>query len=280
MSTLEEASGRVADALDAGLIPWRFRSGLPRNVITGKFYGRINPILLEMAGSGLGGASPWWGTSKEWQAVGSTVRPDSLDVRILHCSEAAYNLTQTDHNYEPPPLALDDPAPVFDAIIRNGGVNIEYVFSAECKYIGAEDKIRMPHRWMFEIGAGGISGYWDAQAHELCHFFERRTGWDAHPDVCELRAEIGSGYLLGALGIKPLPLHLARHHRKFAPRWSRLLRQEPGLLFKVCGHVVFTLNYLFRLAGMGSIVNFASSSLVLPEEGDPVGWRVSPWKGN
>jgi antirestriction protein ArdC len=267
VSTLEDASGRVADALDAGQIPWRFRSGLPMNVANRKFYGGVNPILLEIAAGTLGVSSPWWGTLREWQTVGSTVQPDSLGARIPHCPEAVHHLEQTDHNYEPPPLALDDPAPVFDAIIRNGGVNIEYVFSAECKYIGAEDKIRMPHKWLFEIGAGGISGYWDAKAHELCHFFERRTGWAAHPDVCELRAEIGSGYLLGALGIKPLPLHLARHHRKFAPRWSRLLRQEPGLLFKVCDHVVATLDYLFRLARRGSLANFAPVNPVLPDGG-------------
>ena len=63
---------------------------------------------------------------------------------------------------------------------------------------------------MFEIGPGGASGYYDALGHELYHASERRVGWDAHPDVAELRAEIGSGYLLGALGIQPLPPHLAK----------------------------------------------------------------------
>lgn len=245
--TVESAAGRVADALDAGLIPWRLPSGMPRNVITGKFYGGVNPILLGIAAQGC--STPWWGTLKDWQALGGTIRPDSLGVRIQHCPAAIYNLEQTDRRYEPPALVDEDPEEFFNAIVDKLGVRMEFVYNATCKYVWDGDYIVMPHRWMFEIGPGGVLGYWDAKGHELMHWSERRTGWDGHPDVNELRAEIGTGYLGALAGAKPLPLHLARHHRRFAPRWARLLRQEPGLLVRVCDHVVSTLDYLLGHAG-------------------------------
>src|SRR5262245_7595979 len=219
------------------------------NVANRKFYGGVNPILLEIAAETLGCSSPWWGTLKEWESVGGKVRPDSLGARIPHWQEAVYNLEQTDRGYEPPAPVYDDPAPVFDAIVRGAAITIEYAFSAECKYFGAEDKIRMPHRWLFEIGPGGVSGYFDAKGHEIGHWSESRMHWDASPDVCELRTEILSGYLCALLGVKPLPRHLARHHDSHAARWSRLMRSDPTLLVKVCENVTATVTWLLAFAG-------------------------------
>ena len=180
---MNDMNSRVADAIDRGLIPWRLCSGLPRNIVTRKFYGGVTPILLEIAAGTLGCSSPWWGTLKEWESVSGKVRPDSLGARIPYWQETVYNLEQTDRGYEPPAPFYDDPAPVFDALVRGAGIAIEYVFNAECKYFGAEDKIRMPHKWMFEIGPGGVSGYYDALGHEIFHWSESRLHWDASADV-------------------------------------------------------------------------------------------------
>jgi antirestriction protein ArdC len=246
---MNEASNRVADALDAGLIPWRLRSGLPRNVVTGKLYGSLNPVLLEIAAGALGCTSPWWGTLKEWQTVGGRVRPDSLGARILNCPEVVYNLEQTDRAHRPSALPEDDPSKVFEAIVRSAKVRIEYVFNATCKYFWDGDYIVMPHPWMFEIGPGKIWGYFDGLGHELHHWSERRVYWKGSPEVNELRAEIGTGYLGALAGAKPLPLHLARHHRKYAARWAALMRSEPDMLVKVCENVTATVSWLFAFAG-------------------------------
>lgn len=247
-SSIAEVAGRVADALDAGLIPWRLPS-FPRNVLSGGLYNGVDPILLKLAADKLESSSPWWGTAKKWQAVGGGVRKDSSGARILGCSQVVYNFAETDRSYEPPRLTHVDPDEVFDAIIHNGAVNIEYVFNTTCMYYGAEDKIRMPHRLMFEIGPGGTAGYYDALGHELFHWSERRMAWDAHPDVSELRAEIGTGFLGALVGAKPLPLLLARHHRKYAAGWAKLMRSQPNLLVKVCENVTATVSWLLAFAG-------------------------------
>lgn len=249
MVAVEEIAGRVADALDEGLIPWRMKH-LPRSVYTGRVYGGVNPILLQIAAARLGLWSPFWGTARQWRSLGVEIRQATAHGVRLCPGVVVFDLEQTDRRCESPALAHSDPAPIFDTIVRNGCVQIDYVLSAECKYLYAEDKIRMPHRLMFEIGPGGASGYYDALGHELMHWSEVRMRWDAHPDVSELRAEVGSGYLLAALGVTPLPPHLARHHRKYAPRWAQLLRSQPGLLVKVCDSVTATLDYLLGLASV------------------------------
>lgn len=239
---------RVAEALERDEIPWRLPA-FPRNVRSGKPYGGVSPILLNIAAGALGCSSPWWGTVAEWAAVGSKV-PFGLGARVPGCNQAVYNLDQTDRAYEPPPLPEENTAQVFEAIVRGLGVRVQYVYNATCKYVWDGDYIVMPHKWMFEIGPGGVDGYYDALGHELFHASERRTGWDGHPDVNELRAEMGAGYLSALAGANPLPLHLARHHRKYAPRWAQSLRSQPGLLVKVCDSVTATLDYLLGLASV------------------------------
>jgi antirestriction protein ArdC len=259
-----EFSSKVADALDEGMIPWRLPV-MPKNVLTNRPYGGINPILLNIAASRLKLSSPYWGTDGQWRTLGFKVcQPDIEDwsTRILLLKENksptarriashrpvrefVYNLDQTDRAYQSilPSLPEADPANAFDEVVKKAGVRIEYGYDTTCKYIGSEDRIRMPHKCMFEIGPGGISGYYDALGHELLHWSEVRMGWDGDPDVCELRADIGTGYLGALLGAKPLPPHLARHHRKHAGRWASLMRADPEMLFKVCENVTTTVTY-------------------------------------
>src|ERR1051326_1568550 len=96
---------RVANALDAGLIPWRLLS-FPHNVDSRKPYVGLDPILLQMASTGLGFSSSWWGTAREWQRVGCKVQ-DALGVRIPSCPDPVHNLDQTD--CQPPKPPQEDP---------------------------------------------------------------------------------------------------------------------------------------------------------------------------
>ena len=242
---------RVADALDRGEIPWRLTAGFPLNVVSRKPLGGTTPILLQIAATdALGCSSPWWGTTEDWAAKNSKV-PYGIGVRVPGSASPLHNWEFTDRAYVPPPLTAENPDAVFEAIIKGLGVSMEFVVRPECKYIGAQDTIRIPYRWMFEIGPGGTSGWFDALAHELFHASEPRLrlGWDGHPDVAELRAEIGSGYLCGLLGVAPLPRYLARHHDAHVGRWVRLMKADPQLFLKVCGDVTETVSYLLRFAG-------------------------------
>lgn len=247
-----EFSNAIADALDDGQIPWRIQY-LPRDVQRGTVYAGINPLLLQVAARRWGFSSPYWSTIAGWHSQGCKVlqrrRAAHVVVAELPAQEAVFNYEQTDQAVTLPPLTYDAPADVLDKIISQAGVRIEFGWDATCKYIGAEDRIQMPHKLMFVVGPGGETGFYDALAHELYHWSEARVGWQASYEVSELRAEIGSGFILAALGIPPLPLHLARHHRRFAPAWSKLLRSHPSLLFRVCNDVCATLDWLLRLVG-------------------------------
>lgn len=247
-----EFSNVIADALDDGQIPWRIHH-LPQDIQRGTVYAGINPLLLQVAARRWGFSSPYWSTLAGWHSQGCKVlqRPPATHVVGADplAQEAVFNFDQTDRSFSPPDLTCSDVAEVLDNIISRAGVKVHYHFHSECVYRRAEDCIRMPDKFMFILGPGGETGFFDALAHELMHWSEPRVGWQSSDDVCELRAEIGSGYLLGTLGVRPLPLHLARHHRRFAPAWSLLLRCQPSLLFRVCESVISTLNWLLSLVG-------------------------------
>jgi antirestriction protein ArdC len=173
-----------------------------------------------------------------------------LGVKIPGSSEALYNLDQTNRAYVPSPRPKENPDSVFAGIVSGLGVKIEHGFDATCKYLGAEDKIRIPHKWMFDIGPGGPSGYYDALGHELMHASEPRLKWEGHPDIGELRAEIGgSGFLCSLLGVPPLPLRLRRHHDVHVLKWIRLMKGDPQLLVRVCDAATDGVAFLVRFAG-------------------------------
>lgn len=247
-----EFSNVIADALDDGQIPWRIHH-LPRDVQRDTVYAGINPLLLQVTARRWGYSSPFWTTAAGWHSLGCKALNPQRAAYVVRAEppaqEAVFNFEQTDRSFTPPALTYADPAEVLDNIIDRAGVKVYYHCQPSCVYSAADDCIRMPHKFMFALGPGGETGFYDALAHELYHWTETRVGWQASYEVSELRAEIGSGYLLGTLGVRPLPLHLARHHRRFAPAWSSLLRFRPSLLFRVVNDVVATLDWLLGFTG-------------------------------
>jgi antirestriction protein ArdC len=247
-----EISNVVADALDDGHIPWRIPH-LPRHVSTGKVFGGINPILLQIAASRLGCTSPLWASAAVWHSLGCKLLHPHRAAHVFRtdppAQEAVFNWDQTDRAFIPTALTSDAPTDVLESIVHRAGVKVHYHYEARCVYAPAEDCIRMPHKFMFALGPGGEAGFFDALAHEVFHWSEPRVGWQASSEVSELRAEVGSGYTLAALGIPPLPLRLCRHHRRFAPHWAVLLRSRPSLLLRVVADVCATLDWLLAFAG-------------------------------
>jgi antirestriction protein ArdC len=277
-SRMAEFSNKVADALDGGIVPWRL-SCMPRNVITNRPYGLINPIIINITATRLKLLSPYWGTQAQWNAFHCKVRKsdDEADDRatillgkqennpregiaiekgpggvsayhdvghepsIRFVTDFVYNLEQTDLAYPfpftPPEIDLDS---AFDEIVANAGVNIEYGNEATCEYIGSEDRIRMPHKCVFEKGPGGISAYYEALGHKLMIWSERRIGSYADPDLNELRADIGTGYLVAMLGGNPLSPDPAHQDCKNVGRWASLLRSDPEMLFALCENVTYS----------------------------------------
>jgi hypothetical protein len=250
MDAVTEFAYQVADALDAGEIPWRLQGFFPRGVLFGEYYPAADPIVLQIASTRLGFTSPFWGIVHEWQALGSKVivSPEA-GIRLPSNGHTVFNLEQTDRHHVPAPLAFGDSEKIVDEIVNRACIQIEHVASSDCRWIGgANERIRLPFPFMFALGPGGPGAYYDALLHEIGHWSEDRMGWTASYDLNECRAEIFSGYALGWLGIKPLPPTLAQHHHRFAPGWAKSLRQEPALLFEISRNVCKTLDFLLGFA--------------------------------
>jgi hypothetical protein len=242
----------VADALEAGQIPWRFASAcLPRQIVSSRLFSAVNPILLQIGATRINSSSPWWATEILWELVGHTVIASPDDgVQLPGEQDAVFNLDQTIGEYPLLPPKQVDPKPAFEALVERAKIKIEHVYDTVCEYVRDEDKIRIPCVFLFQDGPGGIEGYFFSLAHEIMHFSESRTGWAANDVVNELRAEIGSAYFCAALGITPVAAHLRRHHDKFAAAWAADLRAHPELICHVCNNATATVAWLFKVIGM------------------------------
>jgi hypothetical protein len=244
---LIEYAGPVADALDAGLAPWEMPH-LPRNVLTGKLYRGMNPLLLNIAACRFGFSSPLWGSRKDWEAVGSKLtEPVTAGTRVWVYEDLvyypwdwtdedmAYNWEQTDRSYPPPPFTLGNASEVLPRIVEKVGA-------------------RLPSGIVGQTGPGGMTD--DAGvARALMGWGERRVPTEggyiyrSTNLLSALRADMGAGFLLGLLGVDPLPPHLGRRPKVDA-RWAELIRKKPEVLPELCERVTHTLDLLLGKAGV------------------------------
>jgi antirestriction protein ArdC len=78
----QEISQRLIALIKNGVIPWRKpwsadpnASGTPINVTSKKTYKGVNTLLLTATGLQRGYNCKWWGTSKQWEKLGGTIKP-------------------------------------------------------------------------------------------------------------------------------------------------------------------------------------------------------------
>ena len=83
----EEITKRIVEALEKGVKPWRRpwsiskNTGRPANIIGGRLYQGINPLLLELHSLRFNLRSKWWGTFRQWSDLGCFVkkRPENVE---------------------------------------------------------------------------------------------------------------------------------------------------------------------------------------------------------
>jgi antirestriction protein ArdC len=245
---MNEVGKIVADALDLGQIPWRFSSSfLPRQIVSGRLFASVNPILLQIAAAKMNSTSPWWATKIQWELCGHTVivGPDD-GVQLPGKEDEVYNLAQTVGEFPLLPPKPVVPGAAFDTIIDRAGIKIEYGVDATCQYERDKDLIRIPYPFMFICA----DCFFHALSHEIAHWSESRMDFDRSTAVNELRADVLSGYFCASLGIKPVAAHLRSQHDKFAGAWASGIRADPGLLFQVCNNVTATVTWLLGIIGM------------------------------
>ena len=98
-----QITDQIIAALEQNLVPWRrpWRSsrnaGRPTSVATGRPYGGINALLLQIHADRFGLQSRWWGTYRQWKSLGGDVhrRPPHVEPGQWGCRIVFYkNITK------------------------------------------------------------------------------------------------------------------------------------------------------------------------------------------
>ena len=269
MASQEELRRKITDQIiesleKCGLPPWKqpwIGGGRPANVVSGKPYRGINPLLLSLHQQRHNFRSRWYGTFKQWQDMGGRVmrRPDNVPdwgCGIIFWSK----MTKTEENEHGDEeerdiffmkqyyvfsidqvhgdhldhLRAKDDSPVntqfidFDpaekAIVATEAV-IKYQGDRAFYHRGG-DYLQVPPKHKFPKE----SEFYSTCLHELAHWSESRTEWKGDYAEGELRAEIAAAYMLAELGV-PQSSDLT-NHQAYLKNWLQALRNDNRYIFR------------------------------------------------
>lgn len=234
------------------------------NVISKKAYQGTNTFLTAISSFKNGFQSNQWGTYKQWQSKGYSVKKGSKGTEIIFFDKIKIEDKETEQERFVPILkgfsifnadqiqdywsgsAIPE-KPTFkheqteqliansQAIIKHGGNRAFYTSDA--------DFIQMPHKTDFKDvdGANAMQNYYSTLLHELTHWtghtsrldrkLANKFGSNAYAFE-ELVAEVGSVFLTAMLGIekKPQP-----NHAKYLNGWLEVLKQDKRAMVKAFG---------------------------------------------
>lgn len=234
------------------------------NVISKKAYQGTNTFLTAISSFKNGFQSNQWGTYKQWQSKGHTVKKGSKGTDIIFFDKIKIEDKETEQERFVPILkgfsifnadqiqdywsgsAIPE-KPTFkheqteqlvtnsQAIIKHGG--------NRAFYTSQSDFIQMPHKTDFKDvdGSNAMQNYYSTLLHELTHWtghtsrldrkLANKFGSNAYAFE-ELVAEIGSVFLTAMLGIekKPQP-----NHAKYLNSWLEVLKQDKRAMVKAFG---------------------------------------------
>lgn len=267
----EEITNKIIDSLQQGNIPWRRpwsaspNSGAPMNLVSGKRYRGINPLLLELHRHERGLTSKWYATFNQWRDLGANVmrRPDHIapgewgagiifyapikrtkeDKRTGEEIEVnfpmlkqycVFNSEQVElpdhlqHLADVEPESKNNEFIDFapaEAAIRATGAKI-MCGGDKCFYSPTTDHIQMVKKHRFEFE----KEFYAALLHELSHWSEKRCDWTGNYAEGELRAEMAAAFMTAEIGI-PNSDDLT-NVKAYLQNWLKALDDDPKFIFK------------------------------------------------
>lgn len=284
----EEITTRIVEALTTGkLPPWRRpwaldqNCGSHANVVSGKRYSGVNPLLLEIAAQRHGLNSKWWATFKQWKELGGVVkrRPSNVPEgqwgtqivyaapitkkRIAEDGEEAeskffllktftvFNVDQVEGTHLDQlrvgnaPLDREQIGERFqraEAVIAATEADIRHGGN-RAFYSPSDDYIQMPHRHQFERP----ENYYATAAHELVHWTEppHRLNWSRGEEgyaMGELIAEIGGCFLTTEFGL-PTSDDLAQRC-SYLQHWLAAMKGDSSYIFKAATQANKAVEYI------------------------------------
>ncbi len=268
-------------------------SAMPVNVVSGKQYRGSNIVMLWMAAMENGYARNVWGTFKQWQEKGATVRKGEKGTPIIWfsmlerkneqqgegddektripCARLSwvFNADQVD-GYAAP--SVQSEGPVFDAIeqaealMLASGAQIAHE-GGSAYYRPSSDAIVLPPREAFVATstASAAEGYYGTALHELVHWtgaksrldrdLTGRFGSDSYAAE-ELIAELGSAFLCASLGVSLEP---RADHASYLRAWIKILRNDKKAFVTAAAKASQASDYLLAMVGMGPAVATAEA---------------------
>lgn len=247
------------------LPPWRRtwnddpNAGMPTSLSTGNRYGGINSLILQCSAIKQNFKSKWWGTFRQIQADGASVRKGQkatkvviwkpinrtrtdetgkeVDDRFFFMQEfAIFNAEQTTglDNFRvgnsQPTIDSDARYQHADEVIDATGVKIQFGGN-RAFYSLNHDTITMPYRHQFE----SPEAYYETLFHECIHWgvtrseYERNNSKESYAFE-ELVAELGSCFAMGELSLNTTAN--MENHASYLKHWLSEMANDAKYIFK------------------------------------------------
>ena len=271
MSTIyQEVTNSIIEQLEKGaapwIKPWSADSTADKNIVSQKPYAGINRLILGMSSMCQSFNTPVWGSFKQWQALGASVRKGEKGTKIIFYSPVTkenkatgdsetYNLIKAYFVFNASQVDGIEIAPVsspdipFDSIyeaeqrIAKTGAIISHGGDAAF-YSPSHDKIQLPNKTTFQ----DAGSYYATAFHELTHWTSAKTRLDrtlgtkfGNPEYAfeELVAEMGAAFLCQDYRIKG-----ELRHAGYIQNWLKACRADDKAIFKASALAQKAANYI------------------------------------
>ena len=275
-SIYQEVTDQIIAEIEKGAMPWvkpwKADSSCEKNIASKKEYNGINRLILAMMTHFKGYQSPFYGSFKQWQDLGGTVRKGEKGTKIVfykpvsvektndqgESENFAYSCLKTYYVFNADQVdgieiakpevspRVYNPAPALDDRILKTGANIKHGGSSAF-FSPTGDFIGMPNRDTFNDD----SSYYATVLHELTHWSGAKHRLDR--DLSgkfgnskyafeELVAELGAAFLCQDYQIQG-----ELRHAGYIQNWLTCLRENNQAIFKAAALAQKAADYINNL---------------------------------
>jgi antirestriction protein ArdC len=288
----QHVTNAIVESLKSGNLPpwkqpWRNdpNAGQSRNVVSGKAYRGVNPLLLQTPSMRHGFTSKWWATFNQWKQLGGTVmrRPEDVPpgqwgTTIVFCRPVTVKKSEDGEEIEETFYAMrsytvfcidqvwgqdldhlrvgyatldaEDVEQRYeraDELVDATGAAIRYGGNS-AHYDPLRDEIVLPYRHQF-----ALPEFYGTAFHELTHWTEHpsRLNLDRKQpgntyDFCELVAELGSCFMTAELEL-PTAENL-ENSAAYLESWLRSMENDPRFIFQAASLANKAVDYLLSFS--------------------------------
>ena len=277
----QEVTDQIIQELEKGaapwIKPWKSDNTCEKNIVSKKEYNGINRLILGMMTHFKGYQSPYYGSFKQWQEMGGTVKKGEKGIKIVFykpvskesitptgdVEKSAYACLKTYYVFNADQVEgieiskpvieprVYNPAPALDDRILKTGANIKHG-GGSAFFSPTGDFIGMPNRDTFQDD----SSYYATILHELTHWsgaknrLNRDMGGKFGSSKYafeELVAELGAAFLCQDYSIQG-----ELRHAGYIQNWLTCLKENNQAIFKAAALAQKAADYL---NGLDAITN-------------------------